>query len=159
MKRLDYKTVLKFNAEEAVAALFWADNPTILINKDGKEADWLHRTETDQWKPLWRVIGYYPYTTFTYVDHNKETSETNFSIGDFNDRETRAMARLLREVWFGYVERKYHKSDNKTALKLENRLTGKIVYMGWYDGKFTVTESEPVFDSRFNNEMFEINEP
>lgn len=138
MKHFNYKTALKFYAEEAVAALAWCKREEVCVNADNKEVDWLKRTPEDKWKPLWRVLEYYPYTTVTYVDHKKETSEFNFCVGD--DDETRGLARLLWEVWFGYVDRKYHKRDNKTALKLQNRLTGKIIYMGWYDNRFTVTE-------------------
>lgn len=139
MKRFNYKMALKCYAEEAVAALYWCKQEKVLVDKSNKEIDWLHREEINcDWKNLWQVLEYYPYTTVTYVDYDKETSEFNFRIG--SDIETRGLANLLHDVWFGYVERKYKKADNKTALKLQNRLTGKIIYMGWYDGNFTVTE-------------------
>jgi len=142
MKQLNYKSALKFYAEEAVAALFWCDNPKVLVDDENHEVDWLdtEAKKTAKWKNLWKVLEYYPYTTVTYTDYEKETSEFNFSVGGFNDRETRGIACLLYDVWFGYVDRKYHKRDNKTALKLQNRLTGQIIYMGWYDDRFTVTE-------------------
>lgn len=156
MKKFNYKSALKFYAEDAVAALYWCDNQEVYV-KNGQEIDWLNNKD-GEWKPLWKILGYYPYTTRTFIDHNKETSEFNFCIGDFNSDETRGLARLLRDVWFGYVERRYRKSDNKTALKLQNRLTGQIVYMGWYDGRFTVTEIEAEQDSVIKHIMFEINE-
>ena len=139
MKKFNYETALECYAEEAVAALYWCKQEKVLVDKSNNEVDWLNRDGIDcDWKNLWKVLEYYPYTTVTGVDHHKETSEFNFSIGD--DDETRGLARLLWDVWFGYVEHKYKKSDNKTALKLQNRLTGQIIYMGWYDGRFTVTE-------------------
>ena len=140
MKHFNYKMALETYAEEAVAALAWCNREEVCVNADNEEVDWLKRTPEDEWKPLWRILEYYPYTTVTYVNYKKETSEFNFCVGDFNDPETRGIAHLLWEVWFGYVDRKYHKRDNKTALKLQNRLTGQIIYMGWYDGCFTVTE-------------------
>lgn len=157
MKKFNYETALKFYAEEAVAALYWCNREEVCVNKDNQEVDWFNRTSEDSWKPLWKVLEYYPYTTVTYLDHKEKISEYNFSVGGFNDQETRGLARLLRDVWFGYVERKYKKSDNKTALKLQNRLTGQVVYMGWYDGCFTVTEKPAnVIDSWVN--VVEINE-
>ena len=132
---------LECYAKEAVAALYWCEQEKVLVDKSNNEVDWLNRKDIDcDWKNLWKVLEYYPYTTVTYLDHKKETSEFNFSVGEPNDPETKGLARLLRNVWFGYVEKKYHISDNKTALKLQNRLTGKIIYMGWYDGCFTITE-------------------
>lgn len=138
MKKLDYKTVLDCYAEKAVAALYWCENPQVLVDKENHEVDWLdtEAKKNAKWKPLWKILEYYPYTTVTYTDHNKETSEVNFSIAGWN-KEMRGIANLLRRVWFGYVEKKYKKADNKTALKIQNRLTGQIVYLGWYDGKFT----------------------
>ena len=156
---LDYKMALKAYAEEAVASLYWCNNPRILVDKDNHEVDFLdtEAKKSAEWKPLWKVLTYYPYTTVTYTDHNKETSQFNFTVGDFNDDETRGIACLLRDVWFGYVEKKYHKADNKTALKIQNRLTGQIVYLGWYDGVFKVTELPPrIHDSWIN--AIEINE-
>ena len=104
-----------------------------------------------------KIVGYYPYTTFCYTDDKKETSEFNFSIDGW-DAGMRGIAKLLWGVWFGYVEKKYKKADNKTALKIQNRLTGQIVYLGWYDGRFTVTELPAVQDKNFGHPMFEINE-
>ena len=156
MKRFNYKWCLEYNAEEAVAALYWCANEKVCVNAQNEEVDWLHKSKEDQWKSTWKVLGYYPYTTRTFVDSDKETSQFNFSIG--SDDTTEGLARLLYDVWFGYVERKYHKSDNKTALKLQNRLTGQIVYMGWYDGRFTVTERPAEPDPDFRAKMFEINE-
>ena len=155
MKRFNYKVALEFNSEEVVASLPWCSKEMVCVNEQNQEVDWLHRQKTDEWKLLWKVMSYYPYTTWTWVDHNKETSEFNFSIGGDHD-ETRGLAHLLYEVWFGYVDRKYHKRDNKTALKLQNRLTGQIIYMGWYDGRFTVTELPPKTDSC--SSIMEINE-
>lgn len=140
MKHFNYETSLEFYAKEAVAALYWCTRETVCVNEQDQEVDWLNRQPTDKWKPLWKVLGYFPYTTRTFVDHKKETSEFNFSIGGINDDETRGLASLLYDVWFGYVRQKYHKADNKTALKLQNRITNQIIYMGWYDGRFTVTE-------------------
>jgi len=141
MKKFNYKVALECHAEEAVAALYWCRQEQVLVDKSNNEVDWLNRNGIDcDWKNLWKVLEYYPYTTVANIDYEKETSEFNFRIGDFNTDTTRGLADLLRDVWFGYVERKYKKADNKTALKLQNRLTGKIVYMGWYDGVFTVTE-------------------
>lgn len=154
MKRFNYKSSLEFNSEEVVASLPWCDRESVCVNEQDQEVDWLHRQKTDKWKPLWKVMSYYPYTTWTWTNHEKETSEFNFSIGDHD--ETRGLAYLLYEVWFGYVDRKYHKRDNKTALKLQNRLTGQIIYMGWYDGRFTVTELPPRTDSC--SSIMEINE-
>lgn len=157
MKKFNYKTALEFYAEDAVAALYWCNREEVCVNKDNQEVDYFNRTPEDKWKPLWKVLEYYPYTTVTYLDHKKETSEYNFSLGGFDDDETRGLAHLLYDVWFGYVARKYHKSDNKTALKLQNRLTGQIIYMGWYDGQFTVTEKPAnVIDSWVS--VIEINE-
>ena len=156
MKNFNYKIALKYNAEEVVAALPWCKRETVCVNEQNQEVDWLNRQKTDEWKPLWKVIEYYPYTTRTFVDHNKETSQFNFSVGDME--ETEGLARLLWEVWFGYVERKYRKSDNKTALKLQNCLTGQVVYLGWYDGRFTVTELPAELDPDFGSTIFEINE-
>lgn len=158
MERFNYKIALEYYAKATVAALYWCKRENVCVNKQDKEVDWLHRQKTDEWKPLWKILGYFPYTTRTFVDHNKETSEFNFSIGGMNDDETRGLASLLFDVWFGYVGRKYHKKDNKTALKLQNRLTGQIVYLGWYDGRFTVTELPAIPDSDFKHDMFEINE-
>lgn len=158
MKNFVFKSAVKAYAEEAVASLFWCENKKVLVDKDDNEVGFFEKTGNEEWKPLWKVLGYFPYTTRTYTDYKKETSEFNFSIGGINNDETRGLACLLYDVWFGYVERKYHKSDNKTALKLQNRLTGKIVYMGWYDERFTVTEREAVPDPDFPHEMFEINE-
>lgn len=152
MKRFNYKSALEFNSKEVVASLPWCDRESVCVNEQDQEVDWLHRQKTDKWKSLWKVMSYYPYTTCTCVDRKKEISEFNFSIGDHN--ETMGLAYLLYEVWFGYVYRKYHKHDNKTALKLQNRLTGQIIYMGWYDGCFTVTELPPRTDSG----IIEINE-
>ena len=157
MKKSDYKLALKFYAEEAVAALFWCDNPKVLVDNENHEVDWLEAKKTAEWKNLWRVLEYYPYTTVVYRDYEKETSEFNFSVGGPNDHETRGIARLLYDVWFGYVERKYHKADNKTALKIQNRLTGQIMYLGWYDGEFKVSEiPAKMLDSWINS--VEINE-
>ena len=159
MKQLDYKSVLKFYAEEAVAALYWCENPRVFVDKENHEVDWFdtEAKKNAEWKNLWKVIEYYPYTTVVYQDLKKETSQFNFSVGGFNDRETQGIARLLYNVWFGYVERKYHKADNKTALKIQNRLTGQIVYLGWYDGEFRVTELPArMLDSWINS--IEINE-
>lgn len=154
MKTFNYKANLKHNAEEAVAALYWCENQDICVDEKGQEVDWLHKSSKDRWLPLWKVLAWYPYTTHTFVDYEKETSEFNFCIG--RDQDTQGLADLLCDVWFGYVNRKYHKNDNKTALKLQNRLTGQIVYLGWYDGRFTVTELEPRVDSL--SQVFEINE-
>lgn len=159
MKQLNYKSALKFYAEEAVAALYWCENKRVFVDKENHEVDWLNTEakKNAEWKNLWRVLEYYPYTTVVYQDHKKETSEFNFSVGGFNDHETRGIARLLHDVWFGYVERKYHKADNKTALKIQNRLTGQIVYLGWYDGEFRVSEIPAnMIDSWINS--VEINE-
>ena len=138
--------------------IYWCEQEKVLVDKNNTEVDWLNHDGIDcDWKNLWKVLEYYPYTTVTYVDYEKETSEFNFSIGDSNHRETRGLARLLYDVWFGYVKRKYKKHDNKTALKLQNRLTGQIIYMGWYDGNFTVTEHPAkLMDSWVN--VVEINE-
>ena len=158
-KQLDYKMALNAYAEEAVASLYWCENPQVLVDKDNHEVDWLdtEAKKSAKWKNLWKVLEYYPYTTVTYTDHDKETSQFNFTVGDFNDNETRGIAHLLHDVWFGYVEKKYHKADNKTAIKIQNRLTGQIVYMGWYDGVFKVTELPPrILDSWVN--LIEINE-
>lgn len=154
MKKLGYKRALEAYAEEAVAALYWCERETVCVNEKDQEVDWLHRQKTDKWKPLWKVMSYYPYTTWTWTDLDKETSEVNFTIG--NHDRTRGLAELLYDVWFGYVDRKYHKHDNKTALKLQNRLTGQIIYMGWYDNRFTVTELPPRTDSC--SSIMEINE-
>ena len=158
MKHFNYKIALEYYAKATVAALYWCNREEVYVNEQDQEVDWLNRQSTDKWKPLWKVLGYYPYTTRTFVDHNKEISEFNFSIGGINNDETRGLASLLFSVWFGYVDRVYHKSDNKTALKLQNRLTGQVVYLGWYDGRFTVTELPAVPDPDFNRDMFEINE-
>lgn len=141
MKQLNYKTCFDIHAEEAVAALYWCENPKVLVDKENHEVDWLdiEAKKNAEWKPLWKILEYYPYTTVCGVDIKKETSEVNFSIDGW-DTGMRGIAILLRNIWFGYVERKYHKADNKTALKIQNRLTGQIIYMGWYDGEFTVTE-------------------
>ena len=140
MRKFNYKAALDCYAEEAVAALYWCKREQVLVDKSNNEIDWLHRDGIDcEWKNLWRVLEYYPYTTVTGIDLDKETSEFNFKLEGFTT-ETRGLSNLLRDVWFGYVEHKYKKVDNKTALKLQNRLTGKIIYMGWYDGSFTVTE-------------------
>lgn len=140
-KKFNYKVALDCYAKEAVAALFWCENPQVLVDKENHEVDWLdtEAKKNAEWKPLWKVLEYYPYTTTTHTDRDKETSEVNFSIDGW-DRGMRGIANLLRKVWFGYVEKKYNKADNKTALKIQNRLTGQIVYLGWYDGRFTVTE-------------------
>lgn len=159
MKKSDYKLALEFYAEEAVAALFWCNNPKVLVDEENHEVDWFdtEARKTAKWKNLWRVLEYYPYTTVVYRDLKKETSEFNFSVGGFNDYETQGIAHLLHNVWFGYVERKYHKADNKTALKIQNRLTGQIVYLGWYDGEFRVSERPArIIDSWINS--VEINE-
>jgi len=152
MKKFNYKIALETSTEEAVAALYWCSQEKVLVDKSNHEIDWLNRDGIEcDWKNLWRVLEYYPYTTITGVDYDKETSEFNFSVGGFNIDTTRGLAKLLHNVWFGYVERKYKKADNKTALKLQNRLTGQIIYMGWYDGKFTVTERPArIMDSWIN---------
>lgn len=155
MKNFNYKIALSY-AEQIAAALYWCKRDTVCVNENDQEVDWLNRKPTDQWKSHWKILAFYPYTTVTFVDRDKPTSEFNFSVGDFNDRETRGLAQLLYDVWFGYVDKKYHKSDNKTALKLQNRLTGQIVYMGWYDNKLTVTELPPRTESYSN--VTEINE-
>lgn len=141
MKQLDYKIALNCYAEEAVAALYWCENPKVLVDKENHEIDWLdtEAKKNAEWKPLWKVLEYYPYTTVCSTDHKRETSEFNFSIDGW-DNGLRGISILLHKVWFGYVEKKYNKADNKTALKIQNRLTGQIIYLGWYDGKFTVTE-------------------
>lgn len=159
MKQLNYKSALKFYAEKAVAALFWCNNPEVLVDDENHEVDWLDTKakKSAKWKNLWRVLEYYPYTTVVYQDHEKETSEFNFSVGGFNDDKTQGIAHLLHDVWFGYVEKKYHRADNKTALKIQNRLTGQIVYLGWYDGEFRVSEKPArIVDSWINS--VEINE-
>lgn len=158
MRTFNYKLALKFSAKEAVAALYWCEQKKVLVDKSNHEVDWLKRDGIDcDWKNLWQVLEYYPYTTLTGIEYDKETSEFNFSIGGINDDITRGLARLLYDVWFGYVERKYKKADNKTALKLQNRLTGQIIYMGWYDGEFTVTERpDRMMDSQMT--ATEINE-
>lgn len=153
MKNFNYETILRFEAKKAVAALYWCRNEHVLV-KNGQEVDWLNKPEGSQWKPLWKILKWYPYTTWTWTDIDKPTSQFNFCIGD--RYETRGLSELLYEVWFDYIERKYHKVDNKTALMLQNRLTGQIVYLGWYDGKFTVTELEPRTDSSAS--IVEINE-
>jgi len=158
MKQFNYKLALEFYAKEAVAALYWCKRESVCVDKNDHEVDWLNKTNDDSWKSLWKVLAYYPYTTRIFLDHKKEISEFNFSIGGFNDDETQGLARLLWDVWFGYVEKKYHKSDNKTALKLQNRLTGQIIYMGWYDGKFTVSELPAEQDEDFCYPITEINE-
>ena len=159
MRKFDYASALKYSAEQAVAALYWCDNPRVLVDSQNHEVDQFdtEARKSAEWKNLWRILEYYPYTTVTYVDHKKDTSEFNFDVGDFNDRETRGIARLLHDVWFGYVEKRYKKADNKTALKIQNRLTGQIVYLGWYDGRLTVTELAPrIMDSWVH--VVEINE-
>lgn len=159
MKKFNYELALEFYAKDVVAALPWCSRKLVCVNENDQEVDWLHRTSTDKWKSLWRVIGYFPYTTRVFVNHKKETSEFNFSIGGINDsEETGGLALLLWSVWFGYIEKKYRKSDNKTALKLQNRLTGQIVYLGWYDGRFTVSETPAEPDPDFHSEMIELNE-
>lgn len=142
MKKFDYELCKEYYAEKAVAALYWCSREQVFVNSENQEEDWLDRTK-GAWKPLWKVITYYPYTTVTHIDREKETSQFNFLIGGANDYETRGLASLLYDVWFGYVNRRYHKSDNKTALKLQNRITNQVVYLGWYDGEFTVTELPP----------------
>lgn len=159
MKHLDYKVCFNIHAEEAVAALYWCENPTILVDKQNHEVDWLD-TEVKkdaEWKPLWKILEYYPYTTFCNVDTEKETSEINFSIDGW-DSGMRGITNLLWNVWFGYVEKKYHKADNKTALKIQNRLTNQIIYLGWYDGRFTVTELPARQDQTYHHPAVEINE-
>lgn len=156
MKHFNYKASLEFDAEEAVAALYWCKREMVCVNEKDEEVDWLNQTPNDKWKPLWKVLEYFPYTTRTFVDLHKETSEFNFSIGDSD--ETEGLALLLWDVWFGYVEERYHKSDNKTALKLQNRLNGKVIYMGWYDNRFTVTELPAEQDPDFCHVTTEINE-
>ena len=146
MKEFNYEFCLGWFAEEAVAALYWCRREKVYVNDADQELNWFNN-KTGTWKYLWKIVGYYPYTTITFI--NEKTSEFNFSIGD---DETSGLARLLREVWFGYVKQKYGKADNKTALKIQNRLTGKVIYLGWYDGHFTVTELEPKSDS----EMFPL---
>lgn len=150
MKEFDYKFCLNWCAEEAVAALYWCRQEKVYVNNKDQELNWFE-DKSGNWKYLWKIIGYYPYTTYTSINSETNTSEFNFSIGD---EETSGLARLLREVWFGYVEQKYRKSDNKTALKIQNRITGKVVYLGWYDGHFTVTELEAKSDSQ----MFPLEE-
>lgn len=154
MKKFDYEKCKEWYAEEATAALYWCKMEQVFVNSENQEVDWLDRTK-GEWKQLWKIIAYYPYTTITYVDRNQEISPFNFSIGGPNDPETKGFASLLFDVWFGYVEKKYHKSDNKTALKLQNRITGEVVYLGWYDGEFTVTKLPP--NQRWGNPV-EINE-
>lgn len=124
---MDFKTALKYFAREAVAASFWCENPRIGNKK------------------LWKVCTYYSYTTRVFLDQNKETSETNFCVG--NTAYTKGLASVLWDIWFGYVYNRYFLSDNKSALKIQNRQTGQIIYMGWYDGRFTVTELPPKTDS------------
>ena len=158
MKQFNYETALKFYSKRVVAVLPWCERKSVCVNKDNQEVDWFNKTTDDKWKPLWKILAYYPYTTRVFLDHDKEISEFNFSIGGFNGNETQGLARLLYDVWFGYVERKYHKSDNKTALKLQDRLTGKVVYMGWYDGTFTVSELPAKQDEDFCYPITEINE-
>lgn len=151
MRKFDYQMALEWNAREVVAALPWCRRKMVCVNPQDQEVDWLKRTKEDTWKPLWKVLSYYPYTTWVWTDNDKETSEFNFKL-DWD--ETKDLGQLLCDVWFGYVDMRYHKRDNKTALKLQNRLTKQIVYMGWYDGVFTVSEIPPKTDSK----VFEINE-
>lgn len=159
MKQLGYKTALKCYAEEAVAALYWCENPKVLVDKENHEVDWLdtEAKKSAEWKPLWKVLEYYPYTTYCGTDTKKETSEVNFSIDGW-DRGMRGIANLLCRVWFGYVEEKYNRADNKTALKIQNRLTGQIIYLGWYDGRFTVTELPVRQDETYFHPATVINE-
>ena len=159
MRQLNYKSALELYAEEAVAALYWCENPRVLVDKENHEVDWLdtEAKKNAEWKNLWKIIGYYPYTTYCHTDIEKETSEFNFSIDGWNNG-LRGIAVLLHSVWFGYVEKKYKKADNKTALKIQNRLTGKVIYLGWYDGRFTVTERPAVQDKTYGHPMFELNE-
>lgn len=140
MRKFNYKALLEYHSKEVIASLYWTTQEAVCVDPSGKEVNWLDKKSEDKWKSLWIIKEYYPYTTRTYVDHNKEVSEFNFSIGGIGEEDTCGLARLIYNVWFGYVDHKYHKADNKTALKLQNRITGKVVYMGWYDGRFTVTE-------------------
>ena len=158
MKEFNFEINLKCYCKEAVASLYWCKNQMVFVNDNDIEIDWLSKSKEGKWKPLWKVLSYYPYTTRTFVNHKKDTTEFNFSIGGIGEDDTSALARLIYDVWFGEVDRKYHKSDNKTALKIENRLTGKIVYLGWYDGRFTVTERPAEQDPDFPGKIININE-
>lgn len=159
MRQLDYKTALNCYAKEAVAALYWCENPQVLVDKENHEVDWLdtEAKKNAEWKPLWKILEYYPYTTYCHTDIEKEISQFNFSIDGW-DTGMRGIVTLLHKVWFGYVDKKYHKADNKTALKIQNRLTNQIVYLGWYDGRFTVTELPARQDDCYFHLTTEINE-
>ena len=39
MRQLDYKTALNCYAKEAVAALYWCENPQVLVDKENHEVD------------------------------------------------------------------------------------------------------------------------
>ena len=130
----------------AVAALHWLDRLAVCVDDKDNQIDYPYKG--GEWKPVWKILGWWSYTTRTFVDHHREISEFNFSVGGFGNLTT-ALANHLFEVWFGFVRDKYHKVDNKTALKIQNRLTKQVVYLGWYDGKFTVTELEPEPDPDF----------
>lgn len=95
----------------------------------------------DRWKRDWEILEHYPYATVVYTDRQKETSATNFFADAFNHYSYHWLCDAVYDEWFGHVERRYRiHRDNKVALKLRNRITGQIVYLGWYDGSITVSE-------------------
>ena len=123
----------------------WAKNHNVYVNAQNEKGDWLHDKEGYSWKPLWIIEEFYRYTSWVYTDFRKPDTPENFQ--SHWDGIESDLAELIAHVWFDEVERIGRRlgvncnRDNKTAIRIRNRLTGQILYIGWYDNRITVGDS------------------
>lgn len=134
----------------------WIDNEKVYVNDQNQEIDWLH-DKTGSWKPTWIYEKFYRYTTIVAEEFDKDETPFNFTTGHMMTHKERALAHCVFTVWFGRAEKEFGcRCDNKTALKLRNRLTGQVLYMGWYDGAITVSTQEAWHPSNYSAEYDKI---
>lgn len=122
----------------------WCFNERVFVDEYNQELNPHYNRDKGEWQNLWIFEKFYAYTTCVAENYQKECNKFNFTTGHNMTKAEQALATHIADVWFGRAETEFKcRRDNKTALKLRNRITNQVVYMGWYDGAITVSADEP----------------
>lgn len=127
----DYKNTLD-------ALEYWASDQQICVDQNNNELSWSDDRSKGTWKDLWQIKAFYTYDCVVGVDLEKEVGIFNFDTNYY-----RRLGALVMDIWFQKAEKLGFRRDNKSALKLQDLFTGEIIFMGWYDGKMSVSRIEP----------------
>lgn len=127
----DYKQILD-------ALEYWAGDQQVCVDQYNNEIPLNGDRSKGTWKDLWQIEAFYSYDCVVCTDLHREVGIFNFDTNYF-----RNLGALIMDIWFRKAEKLGFRRDNKSALKLRDLFTGETIFMGWYDGKMSVSRIEP----------------